>query len=108
MVLINPGTEPLTDANEADARRNLAELISDAGLKGATVKVIGESGGRWDFRVTVAGHSVEVASPGCPMGAAKGSLGVWQQPRFYVDGNSWLWEFAVKTLRDFFEREAQS
>lgn len=113
VVFINPGTGPVEGATLDNAYENMAALLKDAKLDGATFNRdcdAEEEGGRFSFLVTIPGYSekhgdVPVDMPGIPLkrvrytGAA--SQNICDFPRLYVDGSSWVWKFAVSILRDW-------
>lgn len=64
--------------------------------------------GRWWFDVTVdIGEDVEpvtfdIDMPGLPLDALRytGAPGqdIWDYPRLYVDGSSWVWRYAIEVI----------
>lgn len=102
-VFINPGTGPVDNANEADAHNNMRWLVSDAGLQGARIrrKRRLDDSGRFGFSVKCEGCTWDVEMPGLPLGRVRFTKGLdpWQFPRLYLDGSSWLWEFAVGIMK---------
>lgn len=63
-----------------------------------------DSRGRYGFAIRVPGSRwIPVDVPGLPVERIRylglGQQSAWDYPRLYVDGNSWLWEFAVSVLR---------
>lgn len=103
-VVINPGSGPALGATEANAEQNMLQFIADLAKRGrpggfarAADKDYGD--GRYAYIVEVAGRGAfEVQMPGLPLDAVRW-LGrdqdIWQFPRLYVDGNSWIWFFAL-------------
>lgn len=116
IMVINPGTGPVAGTKK-QARANLKQLLADAGFSGAAVRFVGEGcGGRFKFRIRLDGKGTSVEMPGLPLERVRfmGAEGqsAWNFPRLYVDGSSWLWEFAIRMVRDAFdpawrEREGQ-
>ncbi len=107
VVVINPGTEPVEDADERAALESVAEFVRQLGLDGTEVERICKADygeGRFGFRVNRGGHSCEIQMPGLPPAALQ--LGPWRSPRLYVDGSSWLWEFALRQARAALTTEA--
>lgn len=105
MIIVNPGTGPVPDSTEDEARRNLAALIEDVGVSPVTVgaNVEQQSDGRWSFLLKHGGRECWVEMPGIPLDQVRymGSEGqnVWHFPRLYVDGSSWLWMYAISSVR---------
>lgn len=92
--------------SKAQARKNLAELIAEAGR--TAIKIESDPEGdecmSWSdhvqsyaFDVTLEGcdRPLPILMPGTPAKQWKDSL--W---RLYVDGNSWMWKYAVSTVRE--------
>ena len=107
VVVINPGTGHIQGAQERWAHSNLRALLREAAPEARmTRRSEGEedgSGGRWLFEVTQGNKSVLVHSPGCPRSHCvfpPTAPDVLLPYRFYVDGNSWMWPYAVSQIRD--------
>jgi len=106
-IVINPGTEPIGNANETEAINNMTAFLADAGIPDATVERTAQQakhdcGGRFFFDVTgdgVRGGSCEVLMPGLPLEKVRFVGGedqnIWDFPRLYVGGSSWVWKYAV-------------
>lgn len=109
-VVINPGTEPLDDSKEEYADQNIAQLVKDLGLEGVTYqrdapKDYGE--GRFAYQLSFEKKNVEVQMPGWPLERVrfldKADQDVFDFPRLYVDGGSWLWQYAIDIIKDTYE-----
>lgn len=108
-VIVNPGTEPLLDSDPKLAEANMHTLIADTGLD-ATFKREPSldydskyQDGRYAFTVELDGQGAEVQMPGVPLADVryKGrefGQNIWDFPRLYVEGSSWVWTFAVGSL----------
>lgn len=114
VVIINPGSGPVAGATVDHAYTNMAKLLEDSGCgpefhRDPDPK--SEDGdGRFAFLVPCApskrhprGRDVSVLMPGIPLERVR-YMGEPRQrildfPRLYVDGNSWVWEFAIDALR---------
>ena len=104
-IFINPGSGPVAGASEASARANLEKFIEDLKEKGcraepnphADFKADGQ--GRWETSIIVEGEEVEIDMPGLPLEKVRWlseeSGSIWDFPRLYVDGSSWIWKFAL-------------
>lgn len=112
MIIISPGTGPVEGATIDHAYANMDALLKDAGLVGATWSRdidAEEQGGRFSFLVNIPGAErfgrLTVDMPGIPLERVRytGDEGqnIWDFPRLYVDGSSWVWKFAVNRLRDW-------
>lgn len=106
--VINPGTGAIESANgEPVAVATLAALLADASLSHVTVKSLGQAGdGRYRYRLR-RWHSDGYAEcyvdvPPLPVDEIRRS-----RIRFYVDGDSWIWEIAANVVRDvlYMERD---
>jgi hypothetical protein len=99
-LFINPGTGPVDDATEANARVNIRQFITDLGIDGVRVRRLARADygdGRYAFRLYYKGRRCEVQMPGLPLDQTRWQKGLdpWEFPRLYVEGSSWLWSFAV-------------
>lgn len=108
MVLINPGTGPVSGATEQQARDNMQEFLAELGLgedvsaecNGPALDTRHRPDGRWAFTVQMPGgvSAAEVDMPGIP-GLSESAKAAKIHPRLYVDGNSWYWDFALRQVR---------
>lgn len=110
-VAINPGSGPVSEATEPNALDNMGAFIADLHERGIDVDTFirrpaaDYGDGRYAFSVVTADEvSVEVQMPGLPLEQVRW-LGaedqdIWQFPRLYVDGNSWIWYFALDQFED--------
>lgn len=97
-VIINPGSGPVSGATSVQALANAQVFANEihARLEGP----LGTEGdGRWLFRMTRDDRTVEVEMPGLPLDRVRwvddDDQDIWQFPRLYVDGSSWVWKYAV-------------
>lgn len=99
-IIINPGSGPVSDATHDDARANLDAFLADLS-DGATYVGEAESygEGRWGFLIEANGRRIEIQMPGLPLNRVRWlsakSGSIWDFPRLYVDGDSWIWAFAL-------------
>jgi len=109
MLVINPGSGPVPEASEANAAaaiRQFVDDLRDAGLKAADSRRPDLDGdGRYGFALHLSnGRTVEIEMPGLSVERVRylGEDGqnIWDFPRLYVDGNSWIWKFALEVIRD--------
>lgn len=105
-IFINPGTGPVPEATEDHATSNMAVFIDDlraAGLGVDTFTRRSESDyghGRYAYELSMAdGRSIEIQMPGLPADQVRyvdtERQNIWDFPRLYVDGGSWVWKFAL-------------
>ncbi|MEU8682926.1 hypothetical protein [Streptomyces sp. NPDC048611] len=110
-VCINPGSGSVPEATEQHAIDNMGAFTADLRERGIDVDTfIRRPGadygdGRCAFSVITADEvSVEVQMPGLPLEQVRwlGAEGqdIWQFPRLYVDGSSWIWYFALDQFED--------
>lgn len=107
-IVINPGSGPVANSTYEQARANMDVLVKDALGEQAGEAVITndniEDGGRFSFHIHFMGQSVDVDMPGIPLERVRymGEKGqnIWHYPRLYVDGSSWVWEFAIPSVRE--------
>lgn len=116
--IVNPGTEPIPDSEEA-----LAEKVLEAFLKELSKKLPGPpitaerkpsyDGDGWYGWLLVRPvpnsnpkmeATVDFHVPGVPLDRVKGVIGPGMV-RFYVDGNSWFWQYAITTAKESLDRK---
>lgn len=103
-VFINPGSGPVDGATAANARDNINQFCKDLRDRGVSAYPYPgfereEIDGRWTFKLIVGTRSTEVAMPGLPGERVRWldepGQNIWDFPRLYVDGSSWVWQFAL-------------
>lgn len=116
-VIINPGSGPVAEANEADAIKNMVAFAEDVKAEydvGVAVgKPKGEEDGRWSFDLTVLDGDRkiehEVDMPGLPLERVRylklPDQNIWNFPRLYVDGSSWVWCYGVHMCEPHVEED---
>ena len=105
-IIINPGTGPVPGATQENAAAAMVVFCDDLRAQGKTVAAIGErraagnDDGRFTYDVILAdGETHEIEMPGLPVDQVR-YLGtdeqdIWDFPRLYVDGSSWVWCYAL-------------
>lgn len=105
-MIVNPGTEPVENTSEEQAEANIQQFIKDCDIGDDDRWRIHylrtkapEEGGRYGFIIynhcNVRAHLVDM--PGCDLDLVRQAK-PWVSPRLYVDGSSWLWNFALKQM----------
>ena len=101
-IFINPGSGPVADATVGHAIANIAAFVDDLQDAGREAQTGGpgvEDRGRWTFIVTVDERDYEVEMPGLPLDEVRyvdpATQNIWDFPRLYVDGSSWVWKYAL-------------
>ena len=94
------------DASYTNAHSNIEAFIFDLGLPDPPVRIgkprsARADGGRFLFTIRRGIRKTLVAMPGIPLAEVRyiDGANAWLFPRLYVDGDSWLWEFAVRAAR---------
>lgn len=111
-VFVNPGTGAVNNAEFEDARQNMVQLLRDAKLWHTAYFVAAPEAdygeGRFAFNVHhrhFMDYPCEVQMPGWELERVRylglDSQNIWHFPRLYVDGGSWMWEFAQEILAGF-------
>jgi hypothetical protein len=107
-IVVNPGSGPVQGATYVNARVNMVKFCLDLVETGVAKEsgyrdTIGLQGGRWSFTVTADGHEYLIEMPGLPLDCVRfmdmPDQNVWDFPRLYVDGSSWLWMFALTSCQ---------
>lgn len=113
-IIINPGSGPVSGASEREARMALDSLLADLGAEWSADAGDGrdEGEGRWTYVIRHGGHPHKVEMPGLPVERVRytGEDGqdIWDYPRLYVDGSSWVWRYALNVLRECGPSEGKS
>jgi hypothetical protein len=107
--ILNPGTGPVLAADVANAEANMEKLVADVAIDGLTISRLpeGDSEGRFSFIIADAaslnGSECEVDMPGWSLERVRymGDEGqnIFDFPRLYVGGSSWVWVYAIDQLR---------
>ncbi|MGW7359442.1 hypothetical protein ACWGI0_23120 [Streptomyces sp. NPDC054802] len=105
-VILNPGSGPVGEANEVHAVASMAAFADDLTATGQPVDAFtrtpaGDMGdGRYAFTLQMRdGRTLEVQMPGLPTAQVRWldqpEQNIWDFPRLYVDGSSWVWKYAL-------------
>lgn len=104
-ITINPGSGPIEGATLEQAKANMDAFAVDlrnAGLyvTGLTRREHTDDAGRFGYTLTMGdGRKLEILMPGLPLDQVRyidaDGQDIWDFPRLYVDGDSWVWMFAV-------------
>lgn len=107
MILINPGTGTLENANENDAIINMHQFIKDCnvdGLQCIRTPKKDDNEGRFGFTLSKNNINHIIKMPGLPLDEVRyinENDCALEYPRLYVDGSSWWWKFAILDETDF-------
>lgn len=103
MIVINPGAGPVDDASYDLALEAVKVFAKELGIDDIRVTRFreGDGEGRWGFNISHQGKSAQLLVPGKPVEFLKDRED-WKVPRFYVDGSSWYWRFAIGIIQDLF------
>lgn len=103
-IFINPGSGPVADATAAAASCNMEDFIRDLTAAGHTCGALTglprlDGAGRFGFVLEVDGQAHEIEMPGRPLDEVRWmddpDQNIWDFPRLYVDGSSWVWKYAL-------------
>jgi len=100
-IIINPGTGPVANATEEHALKNIKQFIEDTKVEGIKCVRVPEedADGRFAFLLWRGTRCHLVDMPGAPLEKVRytdqRNQNIWDFPRLYVDGSSWVWIFAV-------------
>lgn len=114
-IIINPGTGPVSqwgdDISEENAIDNIKHYITDCNLK--DIKYLRlpdkDEDGRFGFILYKNHYDASVCHfidmPGLPLAQVryidKEKQNIWDFPRLYVDGDSWVWCYGMLSQKDF-------
>jgi len=114
-IFINPGSGPVRGATRENADANIARFALDLMATGRakTVRMLDginssqvpERDGRWIYQIAADGETHEIEMPGLPIEQVRfvdrPEQNIWDFPRLYVDGSSWVWMYALSsTMND--------
>lgn len=106
MLVINPGSGPVAGSSRSAAIAAIEAFVKDLELPEVQVgdpPDAADSGGRFGFTLSLGERKVEVDMPGLPIERVRymGEAGqnIWNFPRLYVDGSSWVWVYALNSAR---------
>lgn len=111
-IIISPGADWVVPEHSPEAAAaNVVEFVRQLEARDHAVThapVVGpdsfDGQCRYRFTVTVDGKPHEVDMPGLALEevAFTGAEGqsIWDFPRLYVDGSSWIWKYALNVLED--------
>lgn len=116
MLFINPGSGPVRGATRENADENMKVFVQDLRDNGNEIVDFEiqnnqePDDGRYVYGVHQAdGKTIEIEMPGLPVEQVRyvgeDNQNIWDFPRLYVDGSSWVWEFALWSPGDFDEDE---
>ena len=102
IITINPGSGPVEQTSAQNAESNIKHFITDCGVEGVKYVRIPEEDygeGRYAFILWKGETCHEIQMPGCALERVRymeeEGQNIWDYPRLYVDGSSWVWRFAI-------------
>lgn len=111
--IFNPGTGAVRGTTESNAILNMQQFIQDAEVGGLSFHREADrdmGNGRFAFRVMREGYNyeIEIQMPGLPLDKVRylGEDGqnIWDYPRLYKDGSSWVWKYGIIDRDDYINR----
>ena len=113
-IFINPGAGNVEqDLGFEQAYKNMLQFIEDCEVPLSIVesKHIPEENGRYNFTLELDALStikIEVDMPSLPLEKVRymgeETQNIWDFPRLYVDGSSWVWKYAIITKQQIIEQ----
>jgi hypothetical protein len=104
-ITINPGTGPVEGATLENAKANMDAFAADLVERGMYVTGLtrredADDDGRYGYLLTMGdARKIEIDMPGLPLDQVRymdtEGQDIWDFPRLYVDGSSWIWMFAL-------------
>jgi hypothetical protein len=98
-VVINPGSGPVPGATYENAVANMFAFAGEVGAESWSGGADTEDGGRWTFELRRGADVAEVEMPGLPLERVRyvgaDDQNIWDFPRLYVNGSSWVWAYAL-------------
>ena len=106
---INPGSGKIKKGFEINAVENMKQLVQDLKKVGiSNIRIYNkkkvDNTGRWLFQLKSNNKTIEITMPGWNLEHTRfmGLPGqnIWNFPRMYVDGSSWVWKYAIGVIKD--------
>ena len=101
-IIINPGSGPVAEATEENATENMKHYITDCSdYDWKFIRIPSEDygEGRYAYLVWADNKCHEIQMPGLALSQVRfmneDNQDIWDFPRLYVDGDSWVWAFAL-------------
>jgi hypothetical protein len=104
-IFINPGSGPVADATIENASFNMGAFtgdllrLDDSAIPSVERRSEMDDDGRYCFVLRFPDREVEVEMPGLPLAQVRWldepGQNIWDFPRLYVDGSSWVWKYAL-------------
>lgn len=104
---INPGSGPVQSDDEPNVEQalfNMHQLCADTGSTLVEpTEPPAEDGGRYTFTIVNSrNYEVEIEMPGIPLDEVRymdePDQNIWDYPRLYVAGSSWVWKYAISSV----------
>ena len=116
-IFINPGSGPVLNATRENAEANMVVFIADLKTNGYAKSVdmirqrhAPETRGRFTYIILADGEQHEIEMPGLPVEQVRWmdrpEQNIWDFPRLYVDGSSWVWYYALSSTMNDLEDES--
>lgn len=104
-IIINPGTGPVENPSRQLADENIKQFVIDLGLDCTIVPIDREPRtGRYPYTLIYNDKSAEITMPGIDLERVrymgKRDQNIWDFPRLYVNGSSWVWCYALDMCFD--------
>ncbi|MBK7298633.1 MAG: hypothetical protein IPI91_19285 [Flavobacteriales bacterium] len=97
-VIINPGSGPVASGPRQVSQNNIRQFIEDLGVPADWEFVSENKDGRHTYRIMAKGETHEVEMPAIPLENVRylgDGQNIWDFPRLYIDGSSWVWRYAL-------------
>jgi|SRR5690606_24333210 len=107
-VFINPGSGPCANGSKEQSEINIKQFIEDAKVECEYRFVEEQEDGRHLYILDNGKMEHEIEMPAIPLENVRyldlEGQNIWDFPRLYVDGSSWVWMYAIEGL---FEKEEE-
>ena len=104
-IVINPGTGPVEDATLENAEASIAAFVQDLGIDVVWIarRPQQDKNGRYGFILRRNDCECIIEMPGLPVEQVRyikaPGQKIYDFPRLYVDGSSWVWRFALSDAK---------
>lgn len=109
MIVINPGSGPVHGSSKENADKNMQKFLEDTKSDSFEFSKE-ENDGRFAYALRKGEWVAEIKMPGLPLEKVRymkePGQSIWDFPRLYVDGSSWIWFYAMNVWEWREEEEA--
>ncbi len=101
-IYINPGSGKVKSGSKKQSEENMKQFIADLGVEAQYEFLEIDDMKRHVYKLSIKKRTHEIKMPAIPLKDVRylGHSGqnIWDFPRLYIDGSSWIWKYALDVL----------